>query len=157
MNTQYTCASLAEEIAESISCISFGAMLRCAFCMQRFAHVSSNIFTSFKIQIYGTEEVVVIPFNIATERIKGENVSSTIRSIETMLPQKYPSFAYCCEERSKNRLYEIAAIVGSRLLSNGKTEYRVRWSMYPPEQDTWEPEENVSHCTALLNAYYCLD
>lgn len=32
-------------------------------------------------------------------------------------------------------------------------EYLLKWEGYPPEQNTWEPAENMSACTHLIKQY----
>lgn len=42
--------------------------------------------------------------------------------------------------------YEIEDIVGVKK-NRGKFFFRVRWFGYKPEEDTWEPEQNLKHLT----------
>ncbi|KAG0424214.1 hypothetical protein HPB47_000009, partial [Ixodes persulcatus] len=36
---------------------------------------------------------------------------------------------------------------------NEKLEYLIRWKGFGPEEDTWEPEKNLSGCEKLLREY----
>lgn len=51
------------------------------------------------------------------------------------------------------REYEVAEIIKHRLLKSGVTEYRIRWSGFSPNANTWEPETNLN-CGELLADYY---
>ena len=35
----------------------------------------------------------------------------------------------------------------------GKTMYKVRWKGYGPEEDTWEPIENLESCLDIVEEY----
>ena len=39
------------------------------------------------------------------------------------------------------------------LCCQGQTQYKVRWAGYGPDNDTWEPTENLESCKDLLDAY----
>jgi len=43
--------------------------------------------------------------------------------------------------------WTVESIVGRRIVK-GQTEYKVRWAGFSPDDDTWEPERNVSDCAA---------
>lgn len=51
--------------------------------------------------------------------------------------------------------YEVSAILDARR-SRGKLQYYVQWKGYDghAESATWEPSENVSNATALVNAFH---
>jgi hypothetical protein len=51
--------------------------------------------------------------------------------------------------KSKPRLYEVRAILDSRTVPDGKTEYLVSWVGYP-NGDTWEPTESLKEAPTLL-------
>lgn len=55
----------------------------------------------------------------------------------------------CCATRRNDRPYIISHIVDSRVSMAGSSEFRVRWSMYPPNADTWESAETLAHTDAL--------
>ncbi|XP_035153772.1 testis-specific chromodomain protein Y 1-like [Callithrix jacchus] len=42
--------------------------------------------------------------------------------------------------------YEVEAIIDKRKHRNGTTEYLVRWKGYDKQDDTWEPEQNLTNC-----------
>ena len=55
------------------------------------------------------------------------------------------------------KVFEVEAILAHRQEKVGhKTvlKYLVKWSNYPPEDNTWEPEENVANATNLLEEYW---
>ena len=39
-------------------------------------------------------------------------------------------------------------------IEQGKKYYKVRWKNYPPEYDTWEPEEGLDTIPLLLNKFH---
>ena len=49
------------------------------------------------------------------------------------------------------RRYEIGDLVDAGIDPQGNELYRVRWSGYSPEEDTWEPAENLPR--ALIREY----
>lgn len=51
------------------------------------------------------------------------------------------------------REYEVAEIIKQRLTKSGVTEYRIRWSGFSPNADTWEPETNLN-CGELLAEFH---
>ena len=46
----------------------------------------------------------------------------------------------------------MAVIVGHKM-EGGEVMFRARWEGYPPEEDTWEPESNLSNAPDVVNAY----
>lgn len=40
------------------------------------------------------------------------------------------------------------------MFSQGKLYYQVRWKGFGPEEDTWEPEENLFDCSDVLDEYW---
>ena len=48
--------------------------------------------------------------------------------------------------------YAVEAIRGKRTRS-GVVEYRVKWEGFPTSDSTWEPEENLDHCAAKVQAF----
>ena len=42
--------------------------------------------------------------------------------------------------------FEVEAIIDKRQNRKGKTEYLVRWKGYDKQDDTWEPEQNLTNC-----------
>ncbi|PIK43400.1 putative chromodomain Y-like protein 2 [Apostichopus japonicus] len=48
--------------------------------------------------------------------------------------------------------FEVGKILGKRT-RNGKTKYKIRWKGFDESEDTWEPEENLTHCSDLLDDY----
>ncbi|XP_056148773.1 chromodomain Y-like protein [Lampris incognitus] len=50
-------------------------------------------------------------------------------------------------------LYEVERIVDRRKNKKGKVEYLVRWRGYGTEEDTWEPESNLSSCLVYIQEF----
>ncbi|XP_074248560.1 testis-specific chromodomain protein Y 1-like [Saimiri boliviensis] len=46
--------------------------------------------------------------------------------------------------------FEVEAIVDKRQNQKGKTEYLVRWKGYDKQDDTWEPEQNLTNCRECI-------
>ncbi|KAM7283228.1 chromodomain Y-like protein [Ixodes scapularis] len=52
--------------------------------------------------------------------------------------------------------YEVERILNHRRKRSGrneKQEYLIRWKGFGPEEDTWEPEKNLTGCEELLREY----
>jgi hypothetical protein len=48
--------------------------------------------------------------------------------------------------------YEVEAVIAERK-RKGKKEYLVRWKGYSPENDTWEPLDNLTHAKDALETF----
>jgi hypothetical protein len=48
--------------------------------------------------------------------------------------------------------YEVHEVLNKRR-KNNRTEYLIRWKDYRPEDDTWEPEENLKNAKGALRDY----
>lgn len=48
--------------------------------------------------------------------------------------------------------FEVETIK-SRRVKNGKIEYEIKWKGYESDDCTWEPEDNLSTCREMLNAF----
>lgn len=46
--------------------------------------------------------------------------------------------------------YEVSKVLNARINKNGKWEFFVMWKGYGPDDNTWEPESNLS-CPKLIN------
>ncbi|KAK2081998.1 hypothetical protein P7K49_039345, partial [Saguinus oedipus] len=46
--------------------------------------------------------------------------------------------------------FEVEAIIDKRQHQNGKTEYLDQWKGYDKEDDTWEPEQNLTNCEKCI-------
>ena len=53
---------------------------------------------------------------------------------------------------TQGALYAVNNILDSKLI-NGKTHYLIAWQGYGPEDNTWEPEENLTDCQELLQTF----
>ncbi|KAF5373542.1 hypothetical protein D9758_000846 [Tetrapyrgos nigripes] len=58
------------------------------------------------------------------------------------------------QESDKVPIYEVEVITSARVNEDGEWEYYVKWHGYGPEEDCWEPAENVKNCTRLLKAFW---
>ncbi|KAH8308704.1 hypothetical protein KR059_000906, partial [Drosophila kikkawai] len=45
--------------------------------------------------------------------------------------------------------YIVEKITGKRYW-NGRPQVQIKWQGYPPEENTWEPMENIGNCMVLL-------
>ncbi|THH11778.1 hypothetical protein EW145_g413 [Phellinidium pouzarii] len=50
--------------------------------------------------------------------------------------------------------FMVEVITEARVNDDEEVEYRVRWENYAPEEDSWEPQENVQECTRLLRSFW---
>jgi hypothetical protein len=48
--------------------------------------------------------------------------------------------------------YEVEKILEKKTIG-GKSQYLVKWKGYSLNASTWEPEENLTHCTELLDRF----
>jgi RNase H-like domain found in reverse transcriptase/Reverse transcriptase (RNA-dependent DNA polymerase)/Integrase zinc binding domain/Chromo (CHRromatin Organisation MOdifier) domain len=49
--------------------------------------------------------------------------------------------------------YEVEAILNSRR-RRGQLQYLVHWTGYPREEETWEPQENITHADDLIEEFH---
>ena len=49
------------------------------------------------------------------------------------------------DEGSEEEEWVVERIVKKRVV-RGNIEYWVKWEGWPDDQNTWEPEENLTHC-----------
>jgi hypothetical protein len=53
--------------------------------------------------------------------------------------------------------YDVEAILQHRSVKHGRkatTEFLIKWAGYPPEHNTWEPEDNLDNCPDMLKDYW---
>ena len=53
--------------------------------------------------------------------------------------------------------FEVESILSRRVRKFGRgsrVEYLIRWKGYPPEEDTWEPLSNLTHCQEMLKSFH---
>ena len=48
--------------------------------------------------------------------------------------------------------FEVESII-DKVVKNGSAKYRVRWKGFGPEEDSWEPAENLESAVELLNSF----
>ena len=65
---------------------------------------------------------------------------------------KSPTFCYIVWFVSSH-LLQVQEILDVREKANGKTEYKIRWRGFGPDEDTWEPEKNLLDCGEILNDF----
>ena len=56
------------------------------------------------------------------------------------------------QDEHEEKQYEVEAILDKREDEDGVVEYKIRWKGYGPDEDTWEPEDNLD-CAEVLRAY----
>ena len=49
--------------------------------------------------------------------------------------------------------FEVECVRSYRIV-NGKRQFLVHWRGYNDESDTWEPEENLSNCSELVDEFW---
>src|SRR5258705_11870596 len=64
-----------------------------------------------------------------------ENDNKKFPSRKLSKPGPLPEFDDEC--------YEVRQLLGRRITKTGKIEYHVRWKGYGPEDDNWEPVDNI--------------
>jgi histone-lysine N-methyltransferase SUV39H len=59
----------------------------------------------------------------------------------------------CASEEGEPE-YEVEKIVDHRRVQNGRIHYLVKWKGWSKENNTWEPEENLTNCKQMLINYH---
>jgi hypothetical protein len=49
--------------------------------------------------------------------------------------------------------FEVDEILDSRLFRK-KLQYRIRWKGYGPQDDSWQPAQDLTHCVDALAAFH---
>ncbi|CAL8107814.1 unnamed protein product [Calicophoron daubneyi] len=57
------------------------------------------------------------------------------------------------QDPDSEAVYLVEDIRGERIIK-GQKYYKVRWQGFPPESDSWEPEENLSNVLDIINSYH---
>lgn len=55
-------------------------------------------------------------------------------------------------DEEEDQIFNVEAIIDHKM-EDGETLYRVRWEGYSPDDDTWEPIENLKGCPDKLSEY----
>ena len=50
--------------------------------------------------------------------------------------------------------YEVKTVLAVREARHNKKEFLVKWLGYGPENNTWEPERNLTNCSEVLKTFY---
>ena len=58
------------------------------------------------------------------------------------------------EEAKEEEEWEVEKIMTHNQNEDGLMEYKVRWFGYPPQSDTWEPEENLENADKAIEKYW---
>jgi len=56
------------------------------------------------------------------------------------------------EEEEEEEEYVVEKILKHRVTKKGKVEYFLKWKGFPPEENTWEPADNLN-CPELIEQY----
>ena len=74
------------------------------------------------------------------------------RDIETPIPDLVVD-----DTGESHEEWEVEEVLSERYNKRRKRqEYLVKWKNFGPEQNTWEPSENLSHCQELLDDFRAL-
>jgi len=57
------------------------------------------------------------------------------------------------EEESDGRIFEVGDILKKAFMPDGKIMYKVRWQGFGPEEDSYEPAENLGACKAAIKKF----
>ncbi|KAJ3769478.1 hypothetical protein FB446DRAFT_747819 [Lentinula raphanica] len=59
------------------------------------------------------------------------------------------------ESESEEEVFQVEYFKGARVDEDGNWEYLVKWFGYDnPNEDTWEPPENIANCQRLLGSFW---
>lgn len=75
-----------------------------------------------------------------------------VKKLEKELKEKESPKEEKDEEEELEEEFEVKEILDKKI-TNGEEYYRIRWKGYGPENDTWEPKENLTHCQELLDEF----
>jgi chromodomain protein Y len=59
-------------------------------------------------------------------------------------------FALQFAKMATNSEFVVEEVLDARLNTRGKFEYFIKWKGFQNDESTWEPEENVQGCDAVL-------
>jgi hypothetical protein len=82
---------------------------------------------------------------------KSANNFNNINEIN-YLPPDNKSSKSDAEESDNSDFFEVEKII-SKNIKNGKTQYLIKWEGYPQDQNTWEPVENLSNISEMINEF----
>nr|XP_018900168.1 PREDICTED: uncharacterized protein LOC109032473 isoform X1 [Bemisia tabaci]XP_018900169.1 PREDICTED: uncharacterized protein LOC109032473 isoform X2 [Bemisia tabaci] len=116
---------------------------------------SSGIDDSDSLQRPEASDGIVQSFQIKEEVTSDDGESNLTGKVRK--PQSRPAKSGTTaddEEEDSNEEYSVERIVARRYNTKKKQfEYLLKWEGYPPDQNTWEPADNLSDCQHLLKAY----
>lgn len=53
----------------------------------------------------------------------------------------------------ENQVYIVEQILKKKKTSEGKIKYFIKWQGFPPEESTWEPEENLAGIKNMIQEF----
>ena len=56
-------------------------------------------------------------------------------------------------DQDESEEYVVERIIEKRFTKNGTAEYLVKWKNYGDHENTWEPNENMVHCEAMIERF----
>ena len=64
------------------------------------------------------------------------------------------SYIWKCALKCLEFILQVEKILSCRISTDGTLYYLIRWKGYGPEEDTWEPEENLLHCKDVIREFF---
>ena len=91
--------------------------------------------------------------NVAYElRIPGTRIHKTFNANSLTKADSAIPLVKGLEVRNKEKEYEVNKILGERKIK-GRTEFLINWKGYGPEEDQWEPEQNVKNAKKAVKLF----
>lgn len=81
------------------------------------------------------------------------NIGRELEQLCRIFPAVENSAAECSAQFTQDDQFEVAEILAWRHRGNGQREFLVRWEDYPPDNDEWVPENNMS-CAEHIESFF---